>query len=88
MIDLDKLDEYTRKRVEYETGETNKCSDALDKYLESIYLTKVCRLDEFFSNPDTYDDLAKLFEKTGGHTKSTRRMLAVIRQRKKEKCHA
>ena len=87
MIDLEKLDEYTRKRVESDVAEMRRRKTTTEKFLEGIFLAKICRTDDFLRNPIIYDELEKYTEATGGRTKSTRRQLAVIKLIKEEQCH-
>lgn len=87
MIDLDKLDEYTRKRVESDIAEMKRRDNATDKFLKEIFLSKICNVDEFLSDARTYDILKDYTEKTGGKTKSTRLQLAVIKRMKEKNCN-
>lgn len=86
MIDLDKLDEYTRKRVESDAAESPRKKNATNKFLECFYLLKVCRADEFFSNPELYDNVITFIESTCGRNKETRQEISIIKQIKEENC--
>jgi len=80
------LDEYSRKRVQRIVAEAKAAKKALADLIDGVYLTNVCRYDQFKTSPIIYKEI-ETFLKTFPNIKSKRRYLAAIQQLKEENCN-